>query len=210
MLNYRPPMVTAPVDLSWRRPSVGDSVWMRANVTSSSEDRYQWFLNGAPIPDATNYFFTTGPLGPESVGEYSVRAWNPGGAVTNAGGFIPPLLTNTALGFVESAGFRTLGVASDGNGNIYVTGWDSWRGSGIILKKYTAEFSLIWSNYIGGESLWHDDPSTFLQVGRNGAGFVAREGGTLVRFTEGGEIFTSQLGVLSAQCKPLKTGCWCR
>ena len=54
------------------------------SVTASYASTYQWNLNGAPIPGATNSSYTVSSAGPANVGNYSVTVTNGVGSVTSS------------------------------------------------------------------------------------------------------------------------------
>jgi hypothetical protein len=64
--------------------AINSSVTLNAGYGGEGPHSYQWRLNGANIPGATNDSFTISPVQPTSGGSYSVTFANPVGAVRSA------------------------------------------------------------------------------------------------------------------------------
>jgi uncharacterized repeat protein (TIGR03803 family) len=96
-----PPQITAqPVDVF---AVLGDTASFSVTATSSTPLSYQWFYDGAAIPNATNAAYTVGGITNGSAGSYSV-------ALTNAVGWAlsrAALLTIVAPPLIDNGGFES-------------------------------------------------------------------------------------------------------
>jgi hypothetical protein len=140
---------------------VGQAATFTVEATGTPPLSYQWQFNGADISGATNALLTVGNLGPEQAGDYWVIVSNCAGSVT--GGVARLTVTSAApfWAWAQAAGGTLAdsgnGIATDSEGNVYVTG--SFQGNaqigpyalstfgqtfGLFLAKYDRSGNLLW------------------------------------------------------------------
>ena len=76
----RPWWVQQPVS---KGAALGERCVLTAEALGWPPPQYQWFFNGAPLPNATRRQLVLEPFSPETEGEYSVVATNTRGAITS-------------------------------------------------------------------------------------------------------------------------------
>jgi len=76
------PVLTVPAQS--RVESVGDHLAFSVGVTGAAPLYYQWYLDSAPIPDATNFFEVVSNAQVTDSGTYSVIVSNALGSITNS------------------------------------------------------------------------------------------------------------------------------
>ncbi len=145
----------------------GATLVLTAAYASIYPVTFQWLLNGAPLPGATNATLTLTNVGPSANGEYDVAAGNHYGAVTSlvenltvTATPIPPSVTSQPQGETVYAG-ESAGFSITAAGSPPLT--YQWLSNGVALAGQTnpalvfnqaatndsASYSVTVSNFIG-------------------------------------------------------------
>jgi len=106
-----PSITTQPTN---RTVSPGSNITFTVVATGSVPLQYQWRLNGANIPDATNSFYTITNAQPRDGGSYSVAVANQVGAMSSAVATF--VVTSNALPFADNFATRGTIVGRSGAG----------------------------------------------------------------------------------------------
>jgi outer membrane protein assembly factor BamB len=156
-----PVIVTQPQSQSVR---VGEAARFEVAASGSPPLRYQWQLNGQPLPGETNAVLAIAAAANTDAGSYSVTVSNPAGAATSAEALLTVLsdrapsvtMTFPAPGsrFVAPATIPLLAAATDPDG--FVARVEFFDGlSNKVGQSTVSPFRADWANLdVGSYSVW--------------------------------------------------------
>ena len=185
----------------------GDTVNWRIQTRMQSPRVLQWYLNGLPIPGATNTSYTFQKVGPEHLGEYKVYLSNEVAEVTSPVALFPRLLDNVTevlLPEIDGDKFPTLHL--DPEGDLIVASTRAPRGTNgheICISKLAPDGELRWSSKVPLEGTTVDrapqmvwqaidfDNAGGLLVGGYGPGNAENRKPALTKLNPAGEVVSS-------------------
>jgi uncharacterized delta-60 repeat protein len=126
-----------------------DPLTLTGRATGVPAPTFQWLLNGAPLPGATNRLLTFLDLQRTNRGRYALVVSNAYGVVTSAPVDVTPQLRPNMTGWtMVTSATNFLGqpeqLAADDAGNVYLVHTETARGAAVWLEKFNPDGHWAW------------------------------------------------------------------